>query len=141
MTTQTRQVQPRPHSRCILMAFESRVLAALDQAYLSAKQRKPVDPYDSARPRVELANRGNPVVNKPRCSSNNAENSTENPTGETSNRNAAAKKPASQNQKSKLTKYSYKDYKPTPTIVYTQSEDEADELVQIMKGYGLICYK
>jgi hypothetical protein len=30
--------------------------------------------------------------------------------------------------------YSYKDYKPSPVIVYTRDEDEADEIVQTMKG-------
>lgn len=30
--------------------------------------------------------------------------------------------------------YSYKDYSPAPVIAYTRNEDEADELVQTLKG-------
>lgn len=30
--------------------------------------------------------------------------------------------------------YSYKDYSPTPTTVYTQHEEEANEMVQALRG-------
>jgi hypothetical protein len=33
-----------------------------------------------------------------------------------------------------LPAYSYKDYSPTPTTVYTQNEEEANDLVETLKG-------
>lgn len=33
-----------------------------------------------------------------------------------------------------LPPYSYKDYSPTPTTVYTQHEEEANDLVETLKG-------
>jgi hypothetical protein len=37
-----------------------------------------------------------------------------------------------------LPAYSYKDYSPTPTTVYTQHEEEANDLVETLKGCVII---
>ena len=33
------------------------------------------------------------------------------------------------------TTYSYEDYSPKPAVIYTCSEDEADDLVSCLRGY------
>ncbi|EKM56744.1 uncharacterized protein PHACADRAFT_172418 [Phanerochaete carnosa HHB-10118-sp] len=52
----------------------------------------------------------------------------------TSSSSVTSEAAASKAPEEKLPAYSYKDYKPAPTIVYTNQEEEANELVTKLKG-------
>lgn len=101
---------------------------------MTIDQRKAEIPYVlvySARLKIKFVNR------KPSSSLRNAEPAkpkAAKKSNDATGKQPAAKKPTSQNQDSKLAKYSYRAYKPAPTVVYTQSEEEADELITTMKG-------
>ncbi|KAI0922992.1 hypothetical protein AcW1_002508 [Taiwanofungus camphoratus] len=49
-------------------------------------------------------------------------------------RNVATKSPEIENARIQLPLYSYKDYPPVPTVIYTRHEEEANELVQTLRG-------
>ena len=79
---------------------------------------------------VELHRTPSDVENNPAVAEDDAEATPVVATKPTSKAKAKAKGQS----KSNLPSYSYKQYRPTPAVVYTQHEEEANDLVQGMKG-------
>ncbi|KAI1790059.1 ribonuclease H-like protein [Ganoderma leucocontextum] len=71
------------------------------------------------------------IENNPNISEDNVEDL--NPITTNLKPTSKAKAPPTKS-KSNLPLYSYKQYRPTPAVVYTQHEEEANDLVQSMKG-------
>ncbi|KAM5539759.1 hypothetical protein V8D89_006572 [Ganoderma adspersum] len=77
---------------------------------------------------VELHRTPSDIENNPDIAKGDAEASPAVATKPTSKAKAKGQ------SKSNLPLYSYKQYRPTPAVVYTQHEEEANDLVQGMKG-------
>ncbi|PIL29338.1 hypothetical protein GSI_09389 [Ganoderma sinense ZZ0214-1] len=77
---------------------------------------------------VELHHTPSGTENDPPIADDNAESSS--PVAPKSTSKSKAQPPS----KSNFPLYSYKQYRPTPAVVYTRHEEEANDLVQSMKG-------
>ena len=108
----------------------SRSSGEMSEATAVANPSKPSSKGKEKATAVSLHRTPSDIENNPAVAEDDAEVSPAVATKPTSKAKAKAKGQS----KSNLPLYSYKQYRPTPAVVYTQHEEEANDLVQGMKG-------
>ena len=108
----------------------SRSSGEMSEATGVANPSKPSSKGKEKATAVELHRTPSDIENNPAFAEDDADATPAVPTKPASKARAKAKGQS----KSNLLLYSYKQYRPTPAVVYTQHEEEANDLVQGMKG-------